>query len=63
MSEIKEKMEIAETSGMKYSSGTHLSYSIGQMIKQFLEVAFNIRVFFYYENEVLLPVLLIGECL
>ena len=60
MSEIKEKMEPTETSGMKYSSGTHFSYSIGQMIKQFLEVAFTIRVFFYYENEVLLPVLLLG---
>ena len=60
MSEIKEKTETAESSGMKYTSGTHLSYSIGQMIKQFLEVAFTIRVFFYYENEVLLPVLLLG---
>jgi GPH family glycoside/pentoside/hexuronide:cation symporter len=60
MNEIKSEKVSIEKSGMKYSSSTHLSYSIGQMVKQFLEVAFTIRVFFYYENEVLLPVLLVG---
>ena len=60
MTNIESNTNSTETGGMKYGSGTHLSFSIGQMIKQFLEVAFTIRVFFYYETEVLLPVLYIG---
>ena len=40
MNEIKSKKSSIENPNMKYSSSTHLSYSIGQMVKQFLEVAF-----------------------
>lgn len=60
MNASKEKIESNDLNSTKYSSGTKFSYGLGQMIKQFIEVAFVVRIFYFYENEVLLPILLVG---
>jgi GPH family glycoside/pentoside/hexuronide:cation symporter len=45
---------------MKYSSLTHLSYSLGGFFDNFLTAAFTIRVIGFYEDELLVPIILIG---
>ncbi len=45
---------------MKYSSKTHISYSLGSFLDQFFVSSFTIRVIFYYENELFLSIVLIG---
>ena len=48
------------SSEMKYSSLTHLSYSFGGFFDNFLTAALTIRVIGFYEDELLLPIILIG---
>lgn len=57
MTEVSKDQDIFKS---KYSTGTHLSYGVARLVKQFLETAFTVRVFYYFENEILLPVLLVG---
>jgi len=45
---------------IKYSSLTHLSYSLGGFFDNFLTAAFTIRVIGFYEDELLVPIILIG---
>lgn len=49
-----------DTFEVKYSSKTHISFSMGQLLKQVLDVAYTVRVFYFYENEIFLAILLVG---
>ncbi|MBN2157005.1 MAG: MFS transporter [Candidatus Lokiarchaeota archaeon] len=40
---------------MKHRFGTHLSYSFGSFFDDFIMTAFSIRVYHFYETELLLP--------
>ena len=45
---------------IKYSSKTHISYSLGSFLDQFYVASFTVRVIFFYENELFLSIILIG---
>ncbi|MFX0070599.1 MAG: MFS transporter [Candidatus Hermodarchaeota archaeon] len=49
-----------ELDEIQHSTGIHTSYSVGGFLDNFLTAAFTIRVIGFYEDEVLLPIILVG---
>lgn len=49
-----------EIDEVKYSSKIHWSYGIGGFLDSFIITSFNLKVIFFYENEWLLSITLIG---
>ncbi|MBD3196365.1 MAG: MFS transporter [Candidatus Lokiarchaeota archaeon] len=49
-----------ETEDMKYSLGTHISYGLGGFLTNFMYAAMTVRIIFFYENILLLDIVLIG---
>jgi len=48
---------------VKYSSATHWSYGLGGFFTNFINVAMGVRLIFFYENILLLEIVLIGIAL
>ncbi|MEX2683338.1 MAG: MFS transporter [Candidatus Sigynarchaeota archaeon] len=46
---------VAETKETRHPSKIHFSYGCGSFLDDFLLTAFSVRVYAFYENEVLLP--------
>jgi Na+/melibiose symporter-like transporter len=64
MNEISnEKRKNNSSVEMKYSSTTHWSYGIGGFFTNFILVAMGVRLIFFYENILLLNIILIGIAL
>lgn len=57
---MKEKELLDTDSEMEYNTKIHLSYSLGGFLDNLLTAAFAIRVFGFYEDEILLPVALVS---
>ena len=49
-----------ESEAMKYSFSIHLSYGLGGFLIHFLAAALAVRIIFFYENVLLLDIILIG---
>ncbi|MBD3256222.1 MAG: MFS transporter [Candidatus Lokiarchaeota archaeon] len=62
MSIVKPDNEVdgKDSRSIKHSSWIHNSYSIGGFLDNFLTGAFTVRVIGFYEDEVLLPIILVG---
>ena len=58
MSVSQKQNKVAE--GSKYSTKIHLSYSLGSFFDTFFVASFTVRVIYFYENELLLSIILIG---
>ncbi len=50
--EAKNKGNLRE---MRFKTGTHVSYSLGSFFDDFLYAAFSVRMYAFYEKEILLP--------
>ncbi len=58
MTVSKNQIEVSDEA--QYSSKTHLSFSLGSFFDTFYVASFTVRVIYYYENELLLSIVLIG---
>ncbi|MBD3255549.1 MAG: MFS transporter [Candidatus Lokiarchaeota archaeon] len=56
-------MKMNEKNEMKHSSTIHWSYGLGGFLTNFILVAMGVRLIFYYENVLLLDIVLIGLAL
>ncbi len=50
----------SDTNNLKYSFSIHLSYGLGGFVIHFLAAALAVRIIFFYENVLLLDIVLIG---
>ncbi len=57
---MKESETLDLSSEMEYSNKIHHSYALGGFLDNFITAAFAIRVFGFYEDEVLLPIILVS---